>query len=221
MSWQADAAPARLERWLREARRAVAWRRRLLAAGLLAGSMAFALHALAPPPPPGVRVVVAARDVAAGAMLRSQDLRVESRPASAVPQGSLRLSREAAGRPVVSAVRRGEVLTDVRLVGPASLRGLGPGLVAAPVRVSDAETVALLAAGDVVDVLAANVDGGVEARLVAAGARVLSVPRSPSTGFGASLGDGALMLLATSSATAARLAAASVTDRLSVVVRGQ
>ena len=87
-------------------------------------------------------------------------------------------------------------------------------------RVADAETVALLATGDVVDVLAANVDGGVEARLVAASARVLSVPRAPTTGFGASLGDGALLLLATSSPTAARLAAASVTDRLSVVVRG-
>jgi hypothetical protein len=112
------------------------------------------------------------------------------------------------------------VLTDVRLVGPASLRGLEPGLVAAPVRIADTEAVALLAAGDHVDVLAATVEGGAEARLVAAGVRVLSVPRPASTGFGAGIGDGALLLLATSSPTAARLAAAAVTDRLSVVVRG-
>jgi Flp pilus assembly protein CpaB len=220
VTWRTDATPARLERWLRELRRAVAWRRRLLVAGLLAGSMAFALHALAPPPPPGVQVLVAARDVAAGATLQSRDLRVESRPVGSVPHGSLRAPSDASGRPVVSAVRRGEVLTDVRLVGSAVLRGLGPGLVAAPVRVADAETVALLATGDVVDVLAANAEGGIEARLVAAGVRVLSVPRTSTSRFGAGLSDGALLLLATSSPTAARLAAAAVTDRLSVVVRG-
>ena len=220
MTWPAEVAPARLDRWLRELRRAVTWRRRLLTAGLLAGSVAFALHALAPPPPPGVRVVVAARDVAPGATLQPRDVRVVSRPAGSIPQGALRTASQATRRAVVSAVRRGEVLTDVRLVGPASLRGLAPGLVAAPVRVADAEAVALLAAGDHVDVLAATVDGGAEARLVAAGVRVLTVPRPASTGFGAALGDGALLLLATSPPTAARLAAAAVTDRLSVVVRG-
>lgn len=220
MTWPAEVTPARLDRWLRELRRAVAWRRRLLTAGLLAGSVAFGLHALAPPPPPGVPVVVAARDVAAGATLQPRDLRVISRPVGSVPEGALRNASQATRRPVVSAVRRGEVLTDVRLVGPASLRGLEPGLVAAPVRIADTEAVGLLAAGDHVDVLAATVEGGPEARLVAAGVRVLSVPRPASSGFGAGLGDGALLLLATSSPTAARLAAAAVTDRLSVVVRG-
>ncbi len=220
MTWPAEVSPARLDRWLRELRRAVAWRRRLLTAGLLAGSVAFAIHALAPPPPPGVQVVVAARDVAPGAALQPRDLRVVSRPVGSVPEGALRSASQATQRPVVSAVRRGEVLTDVRLVGPASLRGLEPGLVAAPVRIADTDAVALLAAGDHVDVLAATVEGGAEARLVAAGVRVLSVPRPASAGFGAGLGDGALLLLATSSPTAARLAAAAVTDRLSVVVRG-
>jgi Flp pilus assembly protein CpaB len=207
-----------LDRWLRELRRAVTWRRRLLTAGLLAGSVAFALHALSPPPPPGARVVVAARDVAPGATLQSRDLRVVSRPAGSIPRGALRTASEATRRAVVSAVRRGEVLTDVRLVGQASLRGLEPGLVAAPVRVADAEAVALLAAGDHVDVLAATVDGGTEARLVASGVQVLSVPRPATTGFAAGLGNGALVLLATSSPTAARLAAAAVTDRISLVV---
>ena len=39
-------------------------------------------------------------------------------------------------------------------------------------------------------------------------------------GLTAGLGSGALLLVATSSSTAARLAAAAVTDRLSVVLRG-
>jgi hypothetical protein len=116
------------------------------------------------------------------------------------------------------------VLTDVRLVGAASLRGLGSGLVAAPVRIADADAAALLRPADVVDVLAAGAtaaDGSAgDARLVASSVQVLSVPRPDGGKFGADLGDGALLLLATSAPTAARLAAAAVSDRLSVVLRG-
>jgi hypothetical protein len=73
----------------------------------------------------------------------------------------------------------------------------------------------------VVDILAAAAAGDpTEARLVAAAARVLSVPRATTSGLGAATGDGALLLLATTPTTASRLAAAAVTDRLSVVVRG-
>ena len=50
--------------------------------------------------------------------------------------------------------------------------------------------------------------------------RVLLAPRQQRSGLTAGLGDGALLLVATSASTAARLAAAAVTDRLSVVLRG-
>ncbi|MGH8893683.1 MAG: hypothetical protein ACRDWY_10345, partial [Actinomycetes bacterium] len=131
----------------------------------------------------------------------------------------------ARGRTVVSAVRRGEPLTDVRLVGPAVFDRLGPGLVAAPVRVADAESVRLLRPGDVVDVLAAGAtEASGPARLVAASARVLTIPRG-GRAFdgpygGVALGDGGLVLLTTTGPTAARLAGAAVTDRLSIVLRG-
>lgn len=224
MSWPAQAAASPVDRWLRELRRAVAWRRRLLAAGLLAASMAFALQALAPPPPPTIDVVLAARDIAAGTTLRGPDLRVARRPVAVVPDGSLHDQGLALGRTVSSAVRRGEALTDVRLIGPGSLRGLGTGLVAAPVRIADAESAGLLRPGDVVDILAARAapaDGSGEARLVASAVRVLSAPQPARDGLAAgSLGDSALLLLATTSPTASRLAAAAVTDRLSIVVRG-
>jgi Flp pilus assembly protein CpaB len=223
VSWPAQAVTSPVDRWLRELRRAVAWRRRLLAAGLAAGSVAFAIQALAPPPPAGTDVVVASRDLPAGAVVATGDLRLAHRPTGDVPHGVLTTTAAAVGRPVSSAVRRGEVLTDVRLVGPGALRGLAAGTVAAPVRIADGDSAALLHPGDVVDLLAASAAPDAptgEARLVASGVRVLLAPRQQRSGETAGLGSGALLLVATSASTASRLAAAAVTDRLSVVLHG-
>lgn len=209
-------------RWLRDLARAAQWHRRLLAAGLLAGSMAFGLHALAPASPPTEPAAAAARDLPAGTRLGPGDLTVARVDPHAVPAGLIRRPALAHGSTLVSAVRRGELLTDVRLLGAGALDRLGTGLVAAPVRIADPEAVALLGPGSVVDVLAsAAVDGADagQARLVAAAVRVVTVPRPRAGRFGSVLGEGSLVLLATSSTTAARLAGAAVTDRLSVVVR--
>lgn len=211
----------RLGRWLVDLLRAAQWHRRLLAAGLLAGSVAAGLHAIAPAPPASSAVLAAARDLPAGTRLDAEDVAVVRLEPSAVPDGALRRGGAAQGRTLVSAVRRGEPLTDVRVVGPGAVDRLGPGLVASPVRVADAEAVRLLKPGDVVDVLAAGVtETPAPARLVAAAAQVLALPRGSSDTFGRDLGDGGLVLLATTPATAARLAGASVTDRLSLVLRG-
>ncbi len=206
--------PGGVDRWLRELRRAVAWRRRLLAAGLMAGSLAFALHALDPGAPAGSVVLTAARDLPAGTVLTQDDVRPARLPAAALPTGALGAGSTTSGRVVTGAVRRGEVLTDVRFAGPSSLRGLPRDLVAAPLRLGDDEAAALLRPGDVVDVLAAGAAGPGRARLVASAARVIAVPRSRAlTGSG----DGSLVLLAVTSTTASQLAAAAVTDRLSYV----
>ena len=214
--------PDPVARWLRDLVRATQWHRRLLAAGLFAGAMAFGLHALAPPPAPTVAAVAAARDLPAGARLVEADLTVARIDPRSVPDGALQVLGLARGATLVSSVRRGEVLTDVRLLGAGVLDRLGPGLVAAPVRIADAESVGLLRPGSVVDVLAAAAPesaGAGEARLVAAAVRVITVPQSRAGRFPSSLGEGSLVLLATTSPTAARLAGAAVTDRLSVVVR--
>lgn len=211
-----------LGRWLRDLVRAARWHRRLLSAGLLAGAMAFGLQALAPPPPATVSAVSAARDLPAGARLSEADLTVAQIDPGSVPDGALPRLSVARGLTLVSAVRRGEVLTDVRLLGPGTVDRLGPGLVAVPVRIADAESVGLLRPGSVVDVLAAGAPesaGAGEARLVAAAVRVLTVPQPRGGRFVSTLSEGSLVLLATTSATAARLAGAAVTDRLSVVVR--
>ncbi len=84
------------------------------------------------------------------------------------------LATSTAGRTLAAPVRRGEPVTDVRLVGPGLADG-HPGLTAVPVRLPDAGMVGLLAAGDRIDLVAADPQGS-GARVVAAGVPVLAVP---------------------------------------------
>ncbi|WP_019873315.1 Flp pilus assembly protein CpaB [Sporichthya polymorpha] len=191
--------------------------------GVLAGSCAgvavlAALPVLAPGPDPTVPVLVAARDLRWGVPLGADDIVVAALPADAVPDGALTEASAARGRLLTSPVRRGEAITDVRLVGPATVE---PGLLAVGVRIADAGMAAVLRAGAVVDVLAAARDEGFDrpvglgtAEVVASGVRVLAVPNARRTSL-----DGALVLVAASEAQASRLAAAGATRHLSVALR--
>lgn len=211
--------------WVREVRRAVGWHRRLFASGLLAGSVALALSALDPAPPTTVRVVAAARDLSGGARLTLDALRTTELPPAAVPHGAVRHPEQLVGRVLAAPVRRGEIMTDVRVVGAPLLRSYGEGLVAVPVRIADGASVALLQPGDVIDVLAAAApdiavtSAPTRADVVAASAPILSLPSRRETAFGGGEDAGALVVLATSAPTAARLAAAAVTSRLSLTIR--
>ncbi|MFF3911152.1 hypothetical protein ACFYZJ_35590 [Streptomyces sp. NPDC001848] len=82
--------------------------------------------------------------------------------------------------------------------------------VKAPVRIADAAAVRLLRPGDRVDVIAA--DGGGQARVVAAGARVMQVPDVDPTE------NGALLVLSVPRPAAARLAGAGAGSRLAVTL---
>lgn len=212
--------------WLRDLRRAATWHRRLLVAGLLAASVAFAIQAVSPPPPRTESVLVAAKDLRGGTRLSPDDVRLKDVAPASLPDGALRTRDFATGRTLDAPVRKGEVLTDVRLVGRSFLDTYGDGLVAAPVRIADAASVRLVRAGDIVDVLAAglgaNGSATSAARLVAAAAPVLAIPPVNDASLGATdLGTGALVVVVISSDTAARLAAAAVTDRLSLVIHGR
>ncbi|MGZ4594853.1 MAG: SAF domain-containing protein [Actinomycetes bacterium] len=210
--------------WLRELRRAAVWHRRLLVAGLLAASVAFALQALSPGPPSSVDVLVAAKDLGGGTSLSPGDVRLRAIAVATVPRGSLRHEGDATGRTLAAPARAGEVITDVRLVGRSTLASYGEAVVAAPVRIADATSVRLLRAGDVIDVLAAGAatDGAVTARLVASAVPIITIPHDGGSLLGShDVGAGALLVVATSSDTAGRLAAAAVTDRLSVVIRAR
>lgn len=211
-----------LVRWLA---RLAGWPRRVLAAALL---LTAALVALSPderprpvaPTPPGVPVVVAARDLAAGARLSTRDLRTLALPTEVVPAGSAREPRSLLGRVVAGPVRRGEPVTDARLVGPGLTAGLAtPELAAVPVRLADPAAATLVRPGDRVDVLATTVEGTSDQRpagdavQVAGGVRVLAVLP------GRDAADGALLVLAATPAAARRLAAAAARQRLTVAVR--
>lgn len=207
----------RVPRSRAEALRLAARHRGALAALAAAAAVVAGLQVLAPPAAATVPVLIAAKDLRWGSPLRAGDLVVTAVPRASVPDGALRDAEAVLGRLLSSPVRRGEALTDLRLVGPGLLSD--PGLVAVGVRIADAGTAALVRAGSRVDVLAARADAGFEApgfggaaEVVASGMRVLAVPTERSAGS-----DGALLMLAATDAQAARLAGAG--GRLSIALR--
>jgi Flp pilus assembly protein CpaB len=138
-------------------------------------------------------------------------------PAALVPGHALRAATGVVGRLLATPVRRGETLTDVRLLEPALLDAVGTDVVAVPVRVGDgAAAAALVHPGDRVDVLTVPDDGGLGApvRTVATGVRVLAVP---SHDAGRTDGGG-LVVVAVTRAQAAVLARAATTGRFTLAV---
>ena len=185
-----------------------------VAAALVALSVAAALTATAPAQAAAVPVLAAARDLPPGTLLDDAALTTVALLPDAVPGGALTSPDQARGQRTAGAVRAGEALTDVRLLGP----GLLPpgGEVAVPVRVAEPAVAGLLRPGDRVDVLSAAPDGGDAARTVVSDVVVLAVPELDDLAL-----DGALVVLAATGRGASRLAAAAVTGRLSITVRGR
>ena len=200
--------------------------RRSAAALSAAVAVVCALTALRPATPATVRVWSAARDLAGGVPLAAGDLRAVGLPVADVPSGALLASRPITGQLLAAPVRRGEPLTDVRLLSTSLLHALGgSGLVAVPIRVSDgAATAALVQPGDRVDILAAADpdDAGTAAtETVVRGVRVLAVPGDHGALADSSdSGGGGLVVVAATTTQAAALAGAATGARLSVAVRG-
>ena len=206
---------------LRDARRALDWHRRAVTAVLVGVAVLASLSALAPKHPPTRAVWTAAHDLTGGAPLRPADLVLQRIPLSLVPAGALVGGSTVVGRLLAAPVRRGEPLTDVRLLEPSLLAALArPGQVAVPVRLADGAAAAALAhPGDLVDVLAAGTlddTGSASApAVVAAGVTVLAVPiRDAASGS-----DAGLVVVAVTTDQAAALASAATRSRLSLVLR--
>ncbi len=196
---------SRLSRLVGSLRRAVLRRRRLLAAVLTAVAVAAGLRAVAAPPPATVSVLVAARDLPAGAELGPDDLvAAEFAPGSAPDD----LAAEPAGRLLAAPVRRGEPVTDVRLVGPQLTEGLGD-LTATPVRLPDAGMVGLLRVGDRIDLVAAD-PRGEGAETVAVGVPVVAIPSEEAGGHGAAGLPGRLVVVGVEQDDVGAVAAAAV-----------
>ncbi|GAB3908715.1 SAF domain-containing protein [Microbispora bryophytorum] len=103
----------------RDLRRLAARRRRPIAA-VLAG-LAVACVLLAVRTPDGVEVLAAARDLAGG-RLTASDVVVVRLPPDTVPAGAYVPGVPVSGRLLAGPLRRGEPLTDARLLGPGLFR---------------------------------------------------------------------------------------------------
>ena len=130
-------------------------------------------------------IVVAARDLSPGVELTAADVRVETRTAAMVPDGSQSSVDAVVGSTLAGPARRGEVLTDLRLLGPRLAESAaGPNARTVPLHLADTALLDLIRPGDVVDVLAAA-DGDTDPRVVATDAIVVLVsekPKGPGTG---------------------------------------
>jgi hypothetical protein len=144
----------RLQLWLRPD-----WTRTVLARRVAAGGLVvLAGIATLSSDPSGdyAEVVVADHDLRPGAALTPTDVRLEKRLASTVPDGASADVGTVVGSTLAGPTRRGEVLTDVRLLGSRLAESTaGPGARIVPLHLADGALIDLVRVGDVVDVLAA------------------------------------------------------------------
>jgi Flp pilus assembly protein CpaB len=131
-------------------------------------------------------VVVAARDLEPGTELTVDDVTLESRSATTIPDGALSRVDDMVGKTLAGPARRGEVLTDVRLLGPRlAAAAAGPDARVVPLQLADPALLDVVRAGDVVDVLAVDADAGgavTTPRVVASGAVVVLASRTAGVG---------------------------------------
>lgn len=188
------------------ARRRVLAHRRVLAALLVAVAVASGVRAATAPPPPSVPVLTAAHDLPAGSVLAADDLVAVAYAAGTPPSGATADADAVVGETLAAPLRRGEPVTDVRLVGPA-LTDPDPARSAVPVRLADAAAVALLQPGDRVDLVATDPEGS-GSRLVVTDVPVLAVPAPAADA--ASGQPGALVVLGVPTSAVTRVSDAAV-----------
>ncbi len=195
-------------------------------------------HAVAPPEVVTTDVFVAARDLPSGVSLQEADLERRSLQDSALPPNAVTDVTGLINHVLTAGIQTGEIFTRTRVLSRKGTSESGEvGLLSTPVRVADTGAVALLEPGDHVDVLATT--GGLDASnsapapatLVAIDATVVSIPQTrtdPNRGPFGSTGSaavasqsGALIVIATTLATARALAAAGARGQLSIVVRAR
>ncbi|MFF0144078.1 Flp pilus assembly protein CpaB [Amycolatopsis sulphurea] len=205
-------------RWLRGPRGRLIRRFGALAL-LLAGLVLMVLPPVARGAP-ATTTVVSARDLPAGAVLRSADVRLLAMPDDVRPTGALTAPEAAVGRLLSGAARAGEPITDARLLGTGLPTTGEPGAVTVAVRLADAGVAELLRPGQHVDVVTRG-SAGNPTSVLASGATVVTVHRSGEAGSRA-LGppeQGPLVLLALPERIATQVAASSLEQPVAVTLR--
>ncbi len=206
---------SRLRRTLRpDWTRTVAARR--AAAGLL---VVLAAIAALRPDPAGERidVIVALQDISPGSPLTTTDVAVRSHVATTVPDGAPGDINDVLGSTLAGPARRGEVITDVRLLGSRLTEAsAGPDARIVPLHLADDALVDLIRPGDVVDVLAAgSTEAGPDTppEVIATHAVVALVSADSAGPTGTS---GRVVLVALPRAAANAVAGAALTRQITV-----
>ena len=162
-------------------------------------------------------VVVAVRDLSPGTPLTADDVTLESRPASTLPDGAQTALDPILGATLAGPARRGEILTDARVLGPR-LAGLsaGPDARVVPLRLADSAVLDIVRGGDVVDVLGATpAEREARPQVVARDAVVVLVSPA-STALGG--GDDRVVLVALPAPAAIALAAATLVQKVTLTI---
>lgn len=179
-----------------------------------------AVAALRPDPADGhADIVVAARDLSPGAQLSAADVAVESRSVLTIPDGALPDTAAAVGSTLTGPARRGEVITDVRLLSPRLADvAAGPDARIVPLHLADTALLDLIHPGDVVDVLAVDANGEADERpvVMATNAIVVLVSEKRQAPGG---NDDRLLLVALPAPTANEVAGASLTKAITLTMR--
>lgn len=157
--------------------------------------------------------VVASRDLSPGVALTAEDVEVENRSSTTLPDGAHEDVRAVVGATPAGPVRRGEVLTDVRLLGSALTEAAaGPDARVVPLQLTQTAILDVVREGDIVDIVAAPrhsavPDSGAAARIVATDAVVVLV--SPDAAGIGTIGD-RVVLVALPAEAATAVAAAGL-----------
>jgi Flp pilus assembly protein CpaB len=162
-----------------------------------------------------ITVVKARSQLPGGTVVSASDLVLDRVAASDVPEGVLTDQLALVGKTLAAPVAENQMMTA--LIATAAHTSVSPGHVIAPLRLADSALATLLRPGDVVDVIAADAQAE-HAAVIAAGARVVTIPELPDelTGPGP---EGALVLIDVDTQTAAVVAHASATTTLSIIWR--
>lgn len=207
---------SRILQWLRPDWTRTVLARRIASGGLvvLAAIAAFRSN----PDGDRAQVVVAAHDLRPGAALTADDVELENRLTTTVPDGSQTNPDAVVGATLAGPARRGEVLTDVRLLSSRLAESTaGPGARIVPLHPADPALADLLRPGDVVDVVAAQSNNGAEShanpRMVAAGAVVVLVSAKQK-----SQADDRVVLVAVPAAAATAVAGAALAQTVTLAL---
>lgn len=155
------------------ARRLILHHRRLLAA-IFAGLAALSALTALRPSTPGETVVVAQRDLASGTVIEVGDL--DTVELTSVPSHAHSSTDDLIGQRVAAPMRKGEALTDYRLLATSLLDGYGEGQVLATVRIGDRAQLTGLTVGSFVSVLGSDPQGESPPEVLTRRAQVAAMP---------------------------------------------